>query len=209
MNKSKKLLAVLMLSFCMSIAGCSSGNVEQFASDAAGAWHRHGNLQDELLEVRSDGTWIQQNSEEGLWTPVGKGTIGYNKDYKSFEFINEMSNRIYLVGINKNGVLNFGYDFYRAEVSVDGFGQYDGFWYLSGSRDDNYFLFDNGKWNFFEAQGMGHVSVDSGYLVWDGNRDKLMACEYPDTDPFAVFSVVGTDEIKNNTESYMRMEDLN
>ena len=205
MNKLKKLSAVLMVCLCVSIAGCFSGNVEQFASDAAGIWHRHGNLQDELLEVRSDGTWTQQSLEEGLWITVGNGVIGYDKDYKSFELIDEMSNRVYLVGINKNGVLNFGYDFYRAEVSVDGFSQYDGSWYPSGG-DDNYF--ETGKWRFFEAQGMGHVSVDSGYLVWDGNRDQLMAYEYPDLEPFAVFTIVGADEIKNDTDSYVRMEYL-
>ena len=209
MNRLTRMILgfLLTLTFIsLTLAGCSSGDtrkVERFVSDAAGIWCRHGNLQDEMLEIWDDGTWIHQSPDEGQWTPVAKGKIEYDAEYKRYDFVDETSNRVYMVEPVKNDVLSYGYGYRRAEVSIDGFAQYDGSWYLNNNKDADYFRFEAGKWQFFQAQGMGHVSVDSGYLVWDGNRNELMAYEYPNLDPFAIFTIESTEELKRGRESFI------
>lgn len=207
MKSIKKLVAIFALCcLCLSIAGCSTASVEQFASDAAGTWHRHGNLQDVMIEVQSDGTWSYKGFDNGEWVTMGVGTIVYNQDYKSFEFINDMSTSVNMVGLDKDGALTFASGFYRAELSIDGFDQYDGDWYLDGDKDKNYFSLEGGEWSFSEAQDTGHVSVDSGYLVWDGKKNELVARKSPDEAPFAVFTVGDDSELKKGVESYIRAE---
>lgn len=209
MNRLTRMILSFLLALAfisVTLAGCSSGDtakVERFVSNTAGTWHRYGNLQDEKLEIRVDGTWIHQSPDEGQWTPIAKGKIEYDAEYKKYEFVDEMSNRVYMVEPVKNGVLSYGYGYHRAGVSIDGFAQYDGSWYQNSGNDADYFLFEAGKWKFFQAQGMGHVSVNSGYLEWDGDKNELLAYEYPNLEPFAKFTIESTNELKKGRESFI------
>lgn len=193
----------------LMLSGCGGKTVEDFTSKAAGVWQRNGNLQDERLEVLDNGTWTSQTFEDCEWTTIAQGTIEYNKDYKTFEFLDDMSNKIYPVEFTggKGEVLYFRDNFYREENSVDGFAAFDGKWYQDGDRDSDYYAFENGEWNWFKAEGMGHVSVDYGNLAWNGAEGKLLAYAYADGEVFAEFVPIDTGELMLDHVPYVFMED--
>ena len=99
MNKISKftIVMVMCLMAVVTLSGCSGKSVEDFTSEASGVWQKNGNLQDERLEVFEDATWTSQILEDGIWTTAAQGTIAYNEDYETFEFSDDMSNKIYPV----------------------------------------------------------------------------------------------------------------
>ena len=211
MNKISKFAIVMgmCLMAVVTLSGCSGKSVEDFTSEASGVWQKNGNLQDERLEVFEDATWTSQILEDGIWTTVAQGTIAYNEDYETFEFSDDMSNKIYPVEYSSNNgeVLNFRDNFYRAESSVDGFAAFDGNWYQNADKKSDYYSFENGEWKWFEPDGMGHVSVDNGNLAWDGATGKLVAYAYQDGEIFAEFSINGNDELVTDDASYFFITD--
>jgi hypothetical protein len=219
MKKSKIIgrfaAAIAVCCLAVSLAACGkSADPADFTAKAAGVWHRHGNLQDEKLEVLKDGKWTRQELEDGEWKTVSQGTVGvYDEENKGFRFVEDKNanknSKIYLVNFtdSKNTVLRLSYDYYRVEDSVDGFGGFNGKWYLNADKDKHYYAFEDGRWKFFEAQGMGHVSVDSGYLVGDGVNKKLLARKYPNTKPFAEFDLSQDGKLLLGKDAYELVED--
>lgn len=209
----KKIFKIAVLTaMCMLLgvlSGCGGEDVGDFTAKTAGVWQRNGNLQDERLEVLGDGTWEKQTLEDGVWTTTAQGTIAYNKEYKTFEFSDDMSNRIYPVEFpSGNGeVLYFRDNYYRAEDSVDGFAAFDGKWCKEADRDSDYYSIENGEWKWFEPEGMGHVSVDYGYLAWNGAEGELLAFAYADGEVFATFVPSDTGELMLDDVPYVFMED--
>lgn len=209
MKKISKITILIALSVLPGIfAACSGKDAGDFTAKTAGAWQRNGNLQDERLEVLDDGTWTNRSLTDGVWTTTAHGTIAYNKDYKTFEFSDDLSNKIYPVEYSdSNGeVLNFRDNFYRTEHSVDGFAAFDGKWYKNADNDSDYYSFENGEWKWFNAEGMGHVSVDYGELAWDGAAGKLLAYSYTDGEVFAAFVPSDSGELMLDDVYYIFME---
>lgn len=205
------LLGVLILSLLIFTAGCfnKTDEMEKFLKAKTGSWSRNGNLDDFSLIINDDGTWeyYGDRDEDGDIMLTGKGTISYDKEDKCFGFEDEMSNKIYICYPKTQDVIEFNnYRYIREEYSKNGFDDYLGKWYVDGDTDNDYFLFEeaeNGSvmWSFFESDGIGHVSVDSGNLVWNGLNDVFIAEDYPDD--FAVLTLMDSGELSCNGEDFI------
>jgi len=234
MKSLRKLISTLLvICLTVSITGCSPDNsqdsppisptsypndsgdsnkeIERFLKDAVGDWFRFGNLYDESLEILGDGTWVYLDRYvDGRAELLATGTIKFNEfDEDVMQYEDEMSNRRYACNPVKDGILYFnGRPYIHKEDSILGLDQYEGDWYIDGDRDKDYYKFESGEWRFYEASGMGHSSTssESGYLIWHGGKDVLVAdLASGEYNPFAIFTIEG-EELKSGGKSYVRVE---
>ena len=208
----KKISLVLLTLFLLvSLPGCAladAGKVKSFLKEAEGVWYVHGNSKDEMLKITEDGKWEYYSPENGMGgrTLTDSGTIAYNTDYKIYDFTTE--DITYPCEPVKNGVLVFkSINFITGEESGD-LNNLNGNWYLDGDSSKDYYSFAGGEWQFFEASGGGHSSVDYGNLDYrGGDKQELTAGVATSDSPFATFSIAGSDEIRSDGRVYLRIAD--
>jgi hypothetical protein len=215
--KLVKYLALTLAVICAAafLYGCSDDNnssggkeIEMFLADGVGEWYRCGDRNGELLTITEDGAW-EVTSHDGAVTAKGKLAMSeFDKGVVQFE--NEMSNKMYqAIPVKDGSRLNFdGYIFVRKDYAAYGLDQFDGSWYVDGDRDNDYYTFEGGEWKFYEAQGSGHVSTESGLLVFDGGNLLAVARRTSDEDaPFAELTY-GDNELTGGGKTYVLLEDI-
>ena len=214
----KCAMSLLTLCLLISLAGCSrdDGILKNFLVDTEGDWYEFGNSNSQMLRIAKDGAWTLYEAEkfEGerlIEDSGGAGSISYDSEYKEWNFKSEnYEHSIYLCDKTEDGLLIFDLvTFVAANESRDLGERFNGTWYLDGDDDQDYFEFEDGMWDYYAAIGTGHSSSDSGYLAYrGGNTKELTAFASHTDDLFAVFSVVGNDEIsmKDGTLTYLRVE---
>ena len=205
----KKIIGVLLvLCVIITITACSGseGKLDGFLTKAEGDWYLHGNSADEMLRVSSDGSWELHGpvDEEGEREVMDFGTISYDEEYKNFGF--ESGDKIYPAEAVQDGILTFkSMRYFPAEESRDLGERFDGEWYLEGDTDQDHYTFESGMWKFWR----GYASSENGSLEYrGGDRQELTAIDRNTDEAFAEFTIEGEDEIKVDSQSYVRLEDV-
>jgi hypothetical protein len=209
--------ALLAICAILFITGCSggSGDLKSFLAEAEGDWYMYGDSSNEMLRISEDGAWElymlpESGGEKFVGEQGGADSSVYDSENKVWNFGGEKY--IYNCEMTGDGQMFFkGATFVAAHESRNLSERFDGKWYLDGDSEQDYYIFENGTWDFYESIGMGYSSTDTGYLVYrGGDTQELTAVESFVGDLFAVFSVVAEDEIslKDDGRSYLRLEGL-
>jgi hypothetical protein len=210
----KFLTALLAIGVIISIAGCSGGgggNLKSFLAKAEGDWYMRGDSSSEMLRIAEDGAWELYVLPEGGGEKIvgdqgGADSITYDSEDKVWNFGGE--NYIFDCEMVDDGEMIFkGVTFVTAVESRNLSERFDGKWYLDGDDEQDYYIFDGGRWDFYERIGLGYASTETGYISYRGGDTKELTVT---GDRSAVFSIVGDDEIssKDGGQSYLRLEGL-
>jgi hypothetical protein len=190
----------------------SDGNLAKeiaaFLEDGIGQWYRCGDRNSDVLTIFEGGTWALTSADGEI---TGKGTLAMSEfDEGVVQYENEMSNQIFpAIPVEDGSLLNYGGTTYvRSDYTAYGLDQFDGSYYLDGDRDADYYTFENGEWKFYEAQGAGHFSTQSGLLIFNGGD--LIVDGYRvsgEEPPFDVLTNSADDTLISGDKSYVKLED--
>ncbi|MDR1559609.1 MAG: hypothetical protein LBS84_07935, partial [Clostridiales bacterium] len=207
----KFITALLAICVIISVTGCSggSGDLKSFLAKAEGDWYMRGDSSSEMLRISEDGAWeLYEPPESGGERFVGEhggaDSIVYDSENKNWSFGGEKY--IYSCEMTGDGQMTFkGVTFVTANESRNLSERFDGKWYLNGDSEQDYYIFEDGRWDFYERIGRGYASTETGYLTYRGGDTKELTVT---GDRSAVFSVAGDDEIKlkDGGQSYLRLE---
>jgi hypothetical protein len=213
MEMKRFITALLAICAIISITGCSggSGNLNSFLAEAEGDWYMRGDSSSEMLRISEDGAWElyvlpESGGEKLVGEHGGADSLRYDSEHEEWRF--EGEKYIYNGKMTGDGQMLFkGVTFVVAEESRNLSERFDGKWYLNGDSEQDYYIFEGGRWDFYEKIGMGYASTETGYLVYRGGDTKELTVT---GDRSAVFSVVDDDEIrlKDGGQPYLRLEGL-